>query len=106
VADRGPELARNRTASERILDTLNTLDIVYVAMLLACAIGLGAYAVGGWILEAWRTGAWWSLALLSSASLFLLAGTLRELVRRRVGAFSLVTGVVCLMLGISHAFSH
>jgi hypothetical protein len=91
--------------SERILDVLHALDIVYVTILLACAIGLGGYTVAGWMLEAWRTGAWWRLALLFSVSLFLLAGTLRELTLRRAGAFSLVTGVISLLLGISQAFS-
>jgi hypothetical protein len=103
VDGRRPELTPNRTTSDRILDVITGLDLVYVVVLLACAIGWGVYTVAGWMLEAWRAEAWWRLALLAGTSLFLLAGTVRELARRRVGAFSLVTGSISLMLGASQA---
>jgi hypothetical protein len=104
VADRRPELTQNRTASERILDVITGLDIIYVIVLLTCAIGWGVYTVAGWIVEAWRTEGWWRLALLTCTSLFLLAGTVRELAHRRIGAFSLIAGAISLMLGVHQAF--
>lgn len=95
----------NRTISDRVLDVIDGIDILYVVVILACAVGWGAWVVGGWIVEAWRNGAWWSFSLMALTSAFLLGGLAWELKRRRPGAFALVTVGAALLLGIGHAYA-
>ena len=90
---------------DRVLEVLDGIEILYVVVLLACAVGWGAWVVGGWMVEAWRNGAWWSFSLMSSTCVVLLGGLTWELKRRRPGAFALVTVGVAVLLGIRHAFA-
>jgi hypothetical protein len=90
----------NRTGFGRVLDVLEGIDILYVVVILAGAVGWGAWIVGGWIVEAWRSGAWWSFILLTSMSALLLGGLAWELRHRRLGAFVLVTVGVSFLLGV------
>lgn len=99
------ELAPSRTVFDRLLDITTGVDILYVVVMLVGAVGWGVYTVGGWILEAWRNGAWWSFTLMAATSAFLLGGVIWELSRRRPGAFALVTVSVSLVLGIGHVLS-
>lgn len=92
----------NRTIFDRVLDVITGIDIVYVVVILACAVGWGVWVVAGWIVDAWRNSAWWSLFLMTATSTFLLGGLTWELTRRRLGAFALVTAGASLLLGLSH----
>ncbi len=102
MSERRPGLTPNRTISDRVLDAITGLDILYVVVILAAAVAWGAWIVAGWLVDAWRSGAWWIFMLMAATSVFLLGGLLRELKHRRPGAFALVTLGVSLVLGIGH----
>lgn len=97
-----PGLTPERTVSDRVLDVIAGLDILYVVVILAAAVGWGAWIVAGWLVDAWRSGAWWTFMLMASTSALLLGGVIWELRHRRPGAFALVTLGASLLLGIGH----
>ncbi len=98
-------MSPNRTIFDRVLDIIDGIDILYVVLIVACAVAWGAWVAGGWIVESWRAGAWWSFFLMASTSAFLLGGLAWELKRRRPGAFALVTVGAALLLGIGRVFA-